>query len=236
GETRSVTIAPEAGSERMRRVINKNLTEPEILRAAELLAGSGVRALKLYSMIGLPTETDADVLAIADLAASIRARLPGGVGRITLSINPFVPKPWTPLQWEPMEDLRVLRDRARLLQAAASRIPGATVDLESPRDAYWQTLLSRGDRSVASLVVEARREGGRFWPVVQKARRARGEGGIPDPDRFVHRRWDADEPLPWDFIDHSVSKRYLLSEWRKALLERETPPCDVATCTTCGAC
>ncbi|MFM7734410.1 MAG: radical SAM protein [Alphaproteobacteria bacterium] len=236
GETRSVTIAPEAGSERMRRVINKNLTEPEILRAAELLAGSGVRALKLYSMIGLPTETDADVLAIADLAASIRSRLPGGVGRITLSINPFVPKPWTPLQWEPMEDLRVLRDRARLLQAAASRIPGATVDLESPRDAYWQTLLSRGDRSVASLVVEARREGGRFWPVVQKARRARGEGGIPDPDRFVHRRWDADEPLPWDFIDHSVSKRYLLSEWRKALLERETPPCDVATCTTCGAC
>ena len=236
GETRSVTIAPEAGSERMRRVINKNLTEEEILRAATLLAGSGVRALKLYSMIGLPTETDADVTAIADLAALIRARLPGGVGRITLSINPFVPKPWTPLQWEPLEDLRVLRDRARLLQSAASRIPGATVDFESPRDAFWQTLLSRGDRSVATLIFAAHREGGRFWPVVQGARRARGADGLPDPDHFVHRRWDAAERLPWDFIDHGVDKRFLLSEWRKALLERETHPCDVATCTSCGAC
>jgi radical SAM superfamily enzyme YgiQ (UPF0313 family) len=219
----------------MRRVINKNLSEEEILRAAELLAGRGVAALKLYAMIGLPTETEEDVVAIADLAAKIRARL-GGVGRITLSINPFVPKPWTPLQWEPMEDLRVLRERALLLRRAAKGIPGASVDVESPREAYWQTLLSRGDRRLASLLIEVHKNGGRFWPVVQAAMRSGGSAGCPSPDEYVHRRYAPDEDLPWDFIDHSVDKRYLLSEWRKALLERQTPPCDVATCHSCNAC
>src|SRR5206468_3264189 len=99
GGNRSVTVAPEAGSERMRRVINKNLSEAEILRAAEWLVGGGVDALKLYVMVGLPTETDEDVEAIVDLTAKVRARLAGSgrprVGRILVSINPFVPKPWT---------------------------------------------------------------------------------------------------------------------------------------------
>ncbi|HZR79713.1 MAG TPA: radical SAM protein [Candidatus Binatia bacterium] len=236
GETRSVTIAPEAGSERMRRVINKNLTEPEILRAAALLAGSGVNALKLYAMIGLPTEERADVLAIAELAAKIRERLPNGVGRITLSINPFVPKPWTPFQWEPMAELPVLRERTDWLRREAARIPGCEVDVESARDAYWQTLLSRGDRRVAEILVAVHERGGRFWPVVREAARAGGREGLPSPDAYVHRRYAPDEALPWDFIDHHVDKRYLLAEWRKALLERETPPCDVASCQACAAC
>jgi radical SAM superfamily enzyme YgiQ (UPF0313 family) len=236
GRTHSVTIAPEAGSERMRRVINKNLSEEQILRAAGLLAGGGVANLKLYAMIGLPTETEADVLAIAELAAKVRSRLPGGVGRITLSINPFVPKPWTPLQWEPMESLSVLRERARLLKRAIVHIPGTELDFESPREAYWQTLLSRGDRRLARLLVAVHENEGRFWPVVQRAVRANGLGGAPSPDWYVHRRFAPDEMLPWDFIDHSVDKRYLLSEWRKAMLERQTPPCDVATCHSCGAC
>ena len=236
GETRSVTIAPEAGSERLRRVINKNLTEDEILRAAELLARGGVGALKLYAMIGLPTETDADVVAIAELAAKIRARLPDGVGKITLSINPFVPKPWTPFQWEPMADRRLLRERAGLVRRAARGIPGAVVDFESPRDAYWQTLLSRGDRRVSWLLLQVHRARGRFWPVVQAAVRGERPETMPSPDWYVHRRYEPQEELPWDFIDHQLDKRYLLAEWRKALLERETAPCDVATCHSCGAC
>lgn len=236
GKTTSVTVAPEAGSERMRRVINKNLTESEILRAARLLAAEGVKALKLYSMIGLPTETDDDVIEIARLAQKIRAHLPGGVGRITLSINPFVPKPWTPLQWEPMEDLGTVKARARLLKQETDSIPGATVDLESPRDAYWQTLLSRGDRRVGEILEAVHRARGKFWPILRRANRDGGLGACPAPDEFVHRRYEPDEALPWDFIDHQVEKRYLLSEWRKATLERETPPCDVATCRTCGAC
>ena len=125
GGNRSVTVAPEAGSERMRRVINKNLTEAEILRAAEWLVGGGVDALKLYVMVGLPTETDADVDGIADLVHKVRARLMGDgrpkVGRILVSINPFVPKPWTPFQWEPMEDLALAQAQARRRAARARR-------------------------------------------------------------------------------------------------------------------
>jgi radical SAM superfamily enzyme YgiQ (UPF0313 family) len=236
GRTHSVTIAPEAGSERMRKVINKNLSEEQILRAAALLARGGVSNLKLYAMIGLPTETDEDVLAIADLAENVRRRLPGGIGRITLSINPFVPKPWTPFQWEPMAPIELLRARSRLLKRAIARIPGATMDFESPREAYWQTLLSRGDRRLAPLLVAVHENAGRFWPVLQRAVRDGGFDGSPSPDWYVHRRFDPAETLPWDFIDHSVDKRYLVAEWRKAMLERQTQPCDVATCHTCGAC
>lgn len=235
GSTRSVTVAPEAGSERLRRLINKNLTEEEILRAAALLAEGGVPAMKLYSMIGLPTETDNDVLSLVELAQKIRDQL-SGVGRITLSINPFVPKPWTPLQWEPMAPLREVRHRARLLQREAAKIPGATVDVESPREAYWQALLSRGDRRVGAILEAVHQRSGKFWPVIREANHAGGLGDCPPPSEFVERRFSAEEDLPWDFIDHNVSKKYLLTEWRKALQERQTAPCDVASCVSCGAC
>ena len=236
----SVTVAPEAGSERMRRVINKNLTEPEILRAAELLVGGGVQSLKLYFMVGLPTETQADVDAIAALTQKIHARFCGKrakVGGITLSVNAFVPKPWTPLQWEPMEDLASLRRKMNGLRKQLARLPRVTVDLESPREAYYQTILSRGDRRVGQFLLDIHAQGGDWWSVVQRWRReAKRQPGSLTPDFFVHRRYDSEERLPWDFIDHGVDKRYLWVEWRKALLERETPPCDVTTCHSCTAC
>lgn len=254
-QNRSVTVAPEAGSERMRRIINKNLTEPEILRAAEWLVGSGVQALKLYFMIGLPTETRDDVEAIADLTAKIHARFcdkGGKVGGVTLSVNAFSPKPWTPLQWEPMEEIASLRAKFALLRKRLARFPRVTVDTESPREAYYQTLLSRGDRRASQLLLDIHQNEGDWWGVIQRWRRAtrpqatgyrphEGESLPPiaysfDPDFFVHRRYDAHEILPWDFIDHAVSKQYLWVEWRKALLERQTPPCDVTTCRSCQAC
>src|SRR5205809_440336 len=123
---RSVTVAPEAGSERMRRVINKNLAEPEILRAAEWLVGSGVQSLKLYFMVGLPTETWEDVEGIVDLTAKIHAHFCGRnatVGGLTLSVNAFSPKPWTPFQWEPMEELPSLREKLGLLRKRLARFP-----------------------------------------------------------------------------------------------------------------
>lgn len=245
--TRSVTVAPEAGSERMRRVINKNLSEPEILRATESLVRGGVQALKLYFMIGLPTETQADVDAIVALTRKMYARFcerGGGqsapVGGLTLSVNAFAPKPWTPLQWEPMEDVASLRRKMHGLRRRLARMPRVTVDIESPREAYYQTLLARGDRRVGGLLLDVHRRGGAWWRVVQEWRRAakRASSDRPacDPDFFVHRRYDFEERLPWDFIDHGVDKRYLWVEWRKALLERQTPPCDVTTCHTCSAC
>ena len=234
---RSVTVAPEAGSERMRRVINKNLTEAEILRAAEWLVGGGVEALKLYVMVGLPTETAADVAAIVDLTRKVRARLMAGgkpkVGRILVSINPFVPKPWTPLQWEPMEDLGSLRRKLAGLRRALGAIPAVTVETESPREAYLQTLLSRGDRRVAGILERLHAAPGAWWPALKALRG--GRDGV-DPDLFVHRAYAADALLPWDFVDHQVDKRYLLGERRKAYAELQSPPCDTHTCHTCGAC
>ena len=235
---RSVTIAPEAGSERMRRVINKNLTEPEILRAAEWLAAGGVEAMKLYVMVGLPTETDDDVDGIVDLTRKVRARLMAEgkprVGRILVSINPFVPKPWTPFQWEPMEALPSLKRKLAGVRRALSTIPAVQVETESPREAYLQTLLSRGDRRTADLLERLRQRPDEWWPVLTAARG--GRDGVVDPDRFVHRAWPADALLPWDFIDHQVEKRYLLAERRKAIAEIGTPPCDTTTCHACGAC
>jgi radical SAM superfamily enzyme YgiQ (UPF0313 family) len=235
---RSVTVAPEAGSERMRRVINKNLTEAEILRAAEWLAQGGVEAMKLYVMVGLPTETDADVDGIVDLTRKVRARLMADgkprVGRILVSINPFVPKPWTPFQWEPMEALPSLKRKLAGLRRALGGIPAVQVETESPREAYLQTLLSRGDRRTADLLERLHVRPDEWWPVLTAARG--GRDGVVDPDRFVQRGWAVDALLPWDFVDHQVEKRYLLAERRKALAEIETPPCDTATCHTCGAC
>src|SRR5215831_4566019 len=238
----SVTVAPEAGSERMRRVINKNLTEPEILRAAEWLVGGGVRSLKLYFMVGLPTETPEDVEGIADLTEKIHGKFCGAgakVGGITLSVNAFSPKPWTPFQWEPMAEIPALREKLARLRKRLARLPRVTVDTESPREAYYQTLLSRGDRRTGRILLDAHNNGGDWWGVIQRLRRAaksQPAPGTPDPDFFVHRRYGPDEILPWDFIDHSVSKQYLWVEWRKALLERQTPPCDVTTCHSCEAC
>jgi len=230
----SVTVAPEAGSERMRRVINKNLTEPEILRAAEWLVGAGVQAMKLYFMIGLPTETRDDVAAIVELADGVRSRFQGGrVRRLTLSVNPFAPKPWTPFQWESMEDMRSLKDKIAYLRREVTRIPGVTLTAESPREAYYATLLSRGDRRVSRLLLAIHAAGGAWWRAIREHRHA---AGGTDPEFYVRRTYASDEILPWDFIDHSIHKRFLWVERTRAYAERQTPPCDVTVCRVCGAC
>jgi radical SAM superfamily enzyme YgiQ (UPF0313 family) len=224
----------------MRRVINKNLSEADILRAAELMAGEGVQQIKLYFMIGLPTETEEDVLAIADLAERIRERLTDGerkrrVGSVTISLNAFVPKPWTPFQWDPMESIASLRGKGQRLRQAARRIPNLTLDVESPREAYLQTILSRGDRRVARFLEAAHAADGDWWRVIRAWQRD-GLPGAPHPDAYVHRTYGDDEILPWDFIDHRIAKSYLWVERRKALAARQTAPCDTSTCHSCAAC
>ena len=241
GGARSVTVAPEAGSERMRRVINKNLSEADILRAADLMAGEGVQQLKCYFMIGLPTETDEDVLAIAALTERLRSQLTEGggarrrVGSVTISLNAFVPKPWTPFQWDPMESIAALRGKAQTLRRATRRIPNLTLDIESPREAYLQTILSRGDRRVARFIEAVHAADGDWWRVIRAWQRD-GLAGAPHPDAYVHRTYGADERLPWDFIDHRIAKSYLWVERRKALSARQTAPCDTSTCRSCAAC
>jgi radical SAM superfamily enzyme YgiQ (UPF0313 family) len=241
GRNRSVTVAPEAGSERLRRVINKNLSESDILRAADLLVGEGVQDLKLYFMVGLPTEQMEDVLAIADLTGKIRARLCDAerarrrVANITVSVNPFVPKPWTPFQWEPMERIPSLKHKLASLRRELSRLPNVHLDAESPRAAYFQTLLSRGDRRVGRVIRAIHEADGDWWAVIRAWRRD-GIAGVPHPDEYVHRAYSDTERLPWDFINHRIEKSFLWVERRKASASRQTPPCDTATCTSCGAC
>jgi radical SAM superfamily enzyme YgiQ (UPF0313 family) len=229
----------------MRKVINKNLAEAQILAASEMLAGEGIENLKLYFMIGLPEERDEDVVEIAHLTGRILERIRSrrsAPGHVTVSLNPFVPKPWTPFQWDPMEDARSIKRKAAMLRAELSRLGGSAIemDAESPRDAYFQTLVSRGDRRVGTILERLSAAGcegsGPIWQELRRIRLDAADGSLPDPDYFVTRPYAHDEILPWDFIDHHIHKWFLLSERKKAHFEHQTKPCDVTRCTVCGAC
>ncbi len=233
GGERSITIAPEAGTERLRRVVNKDFTDDQIVRAAENALTQGMQHVKMYFLCGLPTETDEDVLGMARVAVRIReevmmprARASGRMGRITLSVNPFVPKPWTPFQWAPMHDEGCLAAKRRLLEKEL-RPRGIEVDFFSPREARLQTLLSRGDRRCADLLEIAHREAGGDlrkafprWP--------------HDPDFFVTREAGVEERLPWDFLDHGLEKAFLAREYRRGVGAKLTPKCALETCRACG--
>ena len=230
----TATIAPDAGSERMRCVINKGLTEKDILSSTEALVAAGIANLKLYFMVGLPRETDADVDAIVTLVARIKkiflreSRPRGRMGTITVSLNCFVPKPFTPFQWAAMDDLSRLKKKIMVVRKELGRIPNIVFRSESPRQAYVQALLSRGDRRVSRALLDAHRHGGN-WS------RALAEMDF-DPDYFVSRWRDVNEQLPWDFIDSGVSKDFLIKEYEKAFQERPSSPCPIEHCTRCGAC
>jgi radical SAM superfamily enzyme YgiQ (UPF0313 family) len=233
GGERSITIAPEAGTERMRRVINKDFTDDQIVGAAENALSQGMQHVKMYFMCGLPTETEDDVLGMARIALRIReevmlpwARRRGRMGRVSLSVNPFVPKPWTPFQWIPMHDRACLEGKRKLL-VKALRPKGIDVDFFSPREAYLQALFSRGDRRCAELLEIAHREtGGDLRQALPR--------WAHDPDFFVLREAGEEEALPWDFIDHGLTKRFLARELRRGVGAKITPKCAVESCRACG--
>ncbi len=231
---KTVALAPEAGSERLRKVINKNVTEADVLRAADLVFGSGIPNMKLYFLIGLPTETQEDVEAIIDLARKVRdiqlvhARPAGRIGRITLSVNSFVPKPFTPFQWEPMESVASLKKKMRFLEKAVAGIGNTNLIHDLPKWEYVQALLSRGDRRLGRLLA-AVHAGGGDWKTAAR------ELGM-DTDFYTARRRGFDEVLPWDFIDIGVRKEYLKNEHGRSLEGKQTPACRVGSCTACGVC
>ncbi len=231
---KTISIAPEAGSERLRTVINKGVTEEDILRAADMVFAAGIPNLKLYFILGLPTETGEDVEAILLLAEKVRevqlrhARPAGRIGRITLSVNSFVPKPFTPFQWEPMEAVESLNKKQRLLDKAVRKIGNMNIIHDLPKWEYIQALLSRGDRRVGALILKAHEKGGDWKAAVREL--------SLDTDFYVTRRRSFEEILPWDFIDIGVRKDYLRTEYGRALEGKYTPPCRVGSCKTCGVC
>jgi radical SAM superfamily enzyme YgiQ (UPF0313 family) len=232
GGVRSVALAPEAGSERLRRVLNKGLTQEDLARATVALAQSGIPQLRLYFMVGLPTETREDVAEIPRLVRYLEHRVVKDsagkkhLGLITLSLSSFVPKPFTPFQWSPFAEVAELKKRLRLLTREFHGVKEVRVHTDLPKWAYVQALMARGDRRVGDILEAAHERG---W------NRALTENPV-NPDFFTRRERQQDELFPWDFIDHGLKKDYLWEEYQRALEEKETPPCRPATCTRCGIC
>jgi len=231
---RSLAIAPEAGSERLRRVINKKLSEAQILDAAAAIFESGFVHLRLYFMVGLPTETEEDVKAMVQLVKRLKHTLlvvgrgRGRLGTITVSLNSFVPKPFTPFQWTGFCDLAVLKKRIRKIKRELAPVANVRVHADVPRWAYNQALLSRGDRRLASLLEQLVKNQGN-WPQAVKSVNV-------NPEFYVYRQRQRDELLPWDFMDHSIDKGFLWREYQRALAEKTTPACVPESCTACGVC
>ena len=212
GGHKTVALAPEGGSQRLRDLIRKGINEDQILRACDILIGGDILNLKLYFIIGLPTETMADLEEMLGLVVKIRERVIAAarknrrLGAIFLSVNPFIPKPFTPFQWRGMEPVSSLEKKYAYLRRAFGKMSNVRIHLESIRESYLQALLSRGDRRLAALLVRAAASGG--------FRRAARELSI-DTDFLVYRDIPLDEVLPWDIID-SGDRESLVMEYQKA--------------------
>jgi radical SAM superfamily enzyme YgiQ (UPF0313 family) len=231
---KTATIAPDAGSERMRKVINKGITEEAILAAADSLVANGIPNLKLYFMIGLPSETADDVEAIIALCKKIKhrflksSRSQKRIGEITISLNCFVPKPFTPFQWVAMDEVSSLKKKIQKIKNELKKVPNIRIHSDIPRWAYIQALFSRGDRKVADILSLAHTNKGN-WAQTLKAVSA-------NPDFYTLRERDINEHLPWDFIDQGIKKSFLQQEFQRALKALPSPVCRVETCNICGVC
>ena len=219
---KSITIAPETGSDRLRRVINKTVTNEEIVAAADLIFANGIDNLKLYYMIGLPTETGADLEAIRDLTVAMReammryGRRRGHVGRIIGSVNPLIPKPGTAYQWLAMEDPATTERKARRLRQLLAGIDNVYFNIKSERHSYYQALLSLGDRRVADAIEAAEQNGGNWRAAVAAVNL--------DADFYIFRDRTDDPVLPWDIIDGGMKTTFFQAELGKAMREEWTLP------------
>ena len=240
----ALTLAPEAGTQRLRDVINKGVTEADLIRSVTDAFDQGWSAVKLYFMLGLPTETDEDVLGIADLAEKVRRcyfsipkerRAPGL--RITVSASVFVPKNDTPFQWSPQLGFDEVVRRQQLLRQALSRLKGVDFKYHAPDVSYIEAVFARGDRRLGEALERAWRLGCRFDGWSDQFRydlwlQAFRDVGL-DPDFYVTRERSTDEVFPWDHLDCGVTKGYFLREWEKAQHAECTPDCRKG-CTGCG--
>ncbi|ETX04211.1 MAG: hypothetical protein ETSY2_30090, partial [Candidatus Entotheonella gemina] len=212
---RSCTVAPEAGSERLRQFIRKDMTEADILTGVERLLDAGMRNLKLYSMIGLPTETEADVQELIALAFKIWDRMKrsgqarGALGTLTLSVNPFVPKPATPLQWCAMAPRRAIEAKLQTLRQAIRKESHIRLKHESLKSAYLEAILARGDRSMSGFLLEVHRQQGNW-------RRAAKRLDF-DVEEFVGQTRGTETPLAWDFLADDRQRQRLHREHGRAL-------------------
>ena len=228
---KTITIAPETGSERLRRVINKGISEENLRTAAQLSAKSGIQHMRLYIMIGLPTETDEDIDAIIGLAERTQAHMAevGCKGRLTLSINPFIPKPFTPFQWMAMDHQKSVEKKLQYIKKSLQKNRRIEVLVESPKEAYIQGVLARGDRRLGKILAACALDRGSksFKSEMKKA-------GL-DMDDCNYRERKFEDYLPWSHLDMGLRNGYLEQEWQRAVDEAYTPPC-MEGCKRCGVC
>lgn len=233
-----LTFAPEAGTARLRAVINKGVTEEDLLSACRAAFDAGWRRVKLYFMIGLPTETREDLDGVAELVKKVLAA-GGGRAEVAVSVSSFVPKPHTPFQWEPQETLEVLREKLAYL-ARQLKNRRVKYSWHNPEQSLLEAVLARGDRRLAAAVWYAWRSGAKFdsweehfsWPRWEKAIR---EAGL-DPSFYAHRRREYDEVMPWDHLDLGINRSFLWREAERARKGLPTGDCRWEECAGCGVC
>lgn len=236
------TLAPEAGSERLRSLINKGIKEEDLLAAAHDIFSLGWRAVKLYFMIGLPTETEEDLIAITGIAECLKKigkRCSGRSPQINVSVSTFIPKPYTPFQWEAQITIEESRSKQALLRR---RLGGQKIGFKwhEPEMSFLEGVFSRGDRLLSPAIHKAFELGCRFDGWGDKFNfdlwtRAFEETGV-DPEHYVTRRRDPEEVLPWEHLNSGVAKEFLLKELKNSLDLAGTPDCKVDKCTNCGVC
>lgn len=231
-----LTFAPEAGTQRLRDVINKGVTEADLIRSVSDAFEAGWNSIKLYFMIGLPTETYADLDGIAELAHKVSAcfytipKEKRGKGlRLVISVSSFVPKPFTAFQWVAQNSMAEFDAKQRYLRNKLKGIRGVEFNYSRPNASYIEAVFARGDRRLASVIVAAHRHGCRFdsWAEQFKFNEwmnAFEECGI-NPDAYALRERDTGEPLPWDIIDERVTKNYLINEYERSKAGAVTPDC-----------
>lgn len=234
------TLAPEAGTQRLRDVINKNISEPEILDTVQAVFRAGWRVLKLYFMIGLPTETREDLLGLIDLVKKIQraARAVSPRLQINLGISTFIPKPHTPFQWAAQLTLEESRERIAFIQKA---LRGKTIQVKwnDPRQSLLEGLCSRGDRRLGRTIEQAYRHGARLdawgeyfnWPAWEQA--------LEETDcetEFLFQVQSQETVFPWDFIQSGVQREFLWKEYQRGLSGGSTPDCRQGDCQDCGIC
>ncbi|HST49243.1 TIGR03960 family B12-binding radical SAM protein [Jatrophihabitans sp.] len=252
GRRSGLTFAPEGGSERLRRVINKMVSHDDLISTVTAAYSQGWRQVKLYFMCGLPTETDDDVLEIATMAQDVIRAGRQATGsrdiRCTVSIGGFVPKPHTPFQWAAQAAPEVVDGRLRALRAAinSDRSLGRNIGMRyhDGKPSLIEGLLSRGDRRVGAVIEQAWADGARFdgWSEhfsydrwIAAAERALAPFGV-SVDFFTTRERDADEVLPWDHLDSGLDKQWLWDDWQDALTGYEQDDCRWTPCFDCGVC
>ena len=213
---KNVTIAIEAGSDRLRKVINKNLTESQILETVKIAAENGLKGLKIYAMIGLPTETQEDLKEMTVLVKKIK-QLHKGFG-ISFSFSTFVPKPHTPFQWCAREDIKSLEKKQNYLKKEFHKL-GVKANFSSPKWDYYQALLSRGGKELNKYILRVYELGGNLGAFKTAYKEIAKQEGLSNSDFYVLREYDLTEPLPWDFIDVAPGKEFLKKEYNRLLKE-----------------